>query len=92
MFFLLKLEMIDLNSKEFLFRVDCEFWSQFFELLEAIFIIFLFVKIWLKMGFSWSETDQPNFLTTGGDMNLCSASDASSTILFFSKTRNFRPS
>ena len=36
MFFLLKLEMIDLNSKEFLFRVDCEFWSQFFELLEAM--------------------------------------------------------
>jgi hypothetical protein len=37
------------------------------------------------MGFSWSETDQPNFLTTGGDMNLCSASDASSTIFFFQK-------
>ena len=36
MFFLLKLEMIDLNSKEFLFRVDREFWSHFFELLEAM--------------------------------------------------------
>jgi len=53
--------------------------------------LFLQVIIWLKIGFSWFETDHPDFLVTEGRRNLDSSGNALRTILFFKALRIEQP-
>jgi hypothetical protein len=45
----------------------------------------------LKIGFSWFETDHPDFLVTEGRRNLDSSGNALLTILFFKALRIGQP-